>query len=677
MKFKNYIMRLPALAFIAMLLCAGTFLSSCDDEEVISDDVVLESFGPSGIKHGESIKFIGRNLDKVTTIVLPNAEVAKSEFTTQTNGLIELVVPRAAKAGKVILKTPKGEITSKAMLSFEVPVIIESITAEARPGSEITIKGKMVDWIEEVVFSDGISVTEFVSASLEELVVTVPMEAQSGYLIFSSGGTEPLSFASEEELIVTLPKVTELNPAAIKHTEELTIKGTDLDLVTEVKFEGVEEPVTAFESQSATEIVIAVPASAVKGNLTLFQASPVDVVTSQELTIILPKGTALAPQPAIPGLTDITITGTNLDLVASLTLPGVAEPVAAAAFKSHSPEEIVLALPEGTKAGAVKYTTIHGYISNLGVNIVLPGEGPKPLAITLFDDEFFFGGGDWSWGSESSDPANNETAYSGSKSWKFVTDGGGGAKSGGMSGVDASDMGVFVFSLYGGPGTDGQQVAAVLGSDGNDKWDSYNAVTLVEGEWTEYRIPLSSYPTVNLQNVTIFIFKLEGASAGQYIHVDRVGFDPAGPPPPPALQKVLYDDAAKNGLGAWGGFGGTSTDFDNAEPVREGAKSIKATYVGGWGGAAQFGGGDGFQIDGHANFAFSIYGGEGTGGKQLKLLLKTDAGEKEKMIEVAEGEWKDVAIPFAELGNPEVINELFFQDADFSGDVYFDYIGVR
>lgn len=675
MKFQKYIKRLPALSFMIMLLCAGIFLSSCEDDEVISDDVVLESFGPSGVKHGETIKFIGRNLDKVTAIELPNATVNKEQFTTHTSGLIELAVPKQAQAGKVVLKTPKGDVASRAMLSFEVPVVIESITAEARPGSDITIRGDMVNWIEEIVFSDGVSVTEFVSSSLDELVVTVPMEAQTGYLIFKSGGTNPLSFVSEDELIVTVPTVTELNPATIKHTESLTIAGTNLDLITGITFAGVEDEVTEFESQSENSIVVKVPAQAVKGTLSLHQASPVDVITSQELTIILPVATEISPKPAVPGEDEVTITGTNLDLVAQLTFSGV-DPVAAANFKSHTAEQIVVALPEGARAGAVRYTTIHGYSAGIGVNVTLPGPQPDPLAITLYDGEFHFGGGDWSWGSISSDPSNTEQAHIGTMSWKFATDGGGGAKSGGMSGVDASEMGVFVFSLYGGPGTDGKQVAAVLGSDGADKWDSYNAVTLVEGEWTEYRLDLSRYPTVNLKNITIFIFKLEGASAGEVIYVDRVGFDPAGPPPPPALQKVIYDDDAHFEFSKWGGWDATS-DFNSTEKVRQGEKAIKVEYTKNWGGGAQFGDKGNVLTDGTTHFAFSIFGEEGTNGKQIKVLLKSDDGEHEKFIEVVEGEWTDVAIPLSELGDPVNIKELFFQNAEWTGIVHFDFIGLR
>lgn len=666
MRFQKYIKRFPALTFFVMLLSASIFLSSCDDEEVISEDVVLESFGPSGVNHGETIKFIGRNLDKVSAIVLPGVEVNSGQFTSQSSGMIELVVPQEAEAGKVVLKTPKGDLQSKAMLSFLVPVEIESITAEARPGSDITIKGKMVNWIEEITFEDGNVVTEFVSKSLNELVVTVPMEAQTGFLLFKSGGTKPLSFVSEEELIVTLPAVSALSTTSIKHTENLTITGTNLDLVNEIMFGG-EQSVTEFESQSATEIVVEVPAQAVKGLITLKQASPVDVVTTEELTIILPVGAAVAPKPAVPGTDKITITGTNLDLVASLKLSGVADPIAADAFVSHSAEEIVLALPEGATAGGITYTTVHGYSNNLGVTVVIPGEGPAPLPIVLYDETMAPGGGDWSWNKVVSDPASTEQFYSGDVSWKFETNDGGGLSVGGITAVDASGMGVFAFSLYGGPGTEGAEVAVVL----NDDWNNMTKVTLAEGKWTSYKIPFAEFGTIDFTKIVRFAFKVEGMAAST-IYADRVGFDTGGPAP---LPKPIYNDAA-HGFSAWSGFGKATTEYGSTEQVHAGDNAIKVTYGGGWGGGPQFGEGN-LLTEGATSFVFSMYGGEGTGGKEVKLLIKSPEGEFSKMVPVVAGEWTDVQVPLSELGSPSAITELFFQDADFSGVVYFDHIGLR
>ncbi len=74
------------------------------------------------------------------------------------------------------------------------------------------------------------------------------------------------------------------------------------------------------------------------------------------------------------------------------------------------------------------------------MNVVVPGAGPAPLGLTLYDDEVFFGGGDWSWNTDVSDNASTEQFYSGSKSWKYSTASDGGVSAGGMSGVDATGI---------------------------------------------------------------------------------------------------------------------------------------------------------------------------------------------------------------------------------------------
>ncbi|HEX6225271.1 MAG TPA: hypothetical protein VFZ52_12710, partial [Chryseolinea sp.] len=217
-KILNYTKGL--LAVMLLFLLSNVFLTSCDDDEE-NTNVVLNSFGPVGVKHGETIKFIGLNLDKVTSIILPGVEVSASEFASKSSQLIELVVPQAAEAGKVTLKTPNGDIQTKTPLDFDVPVVISSITPEAKPGTNISIKGTLVNWIEEVTFNDGVTTAEFVSKSTTEVVVKVPFEAQTGFLIFATGGTEPMTFASDEELLVITPTVASLTPESIKHVDNL------------------------------------------------------------------------------------------------------------------------------------------------------------------------------------------------------------------------------------------------------------------------------------------------------------------------------------------------------------------------------------------------------------------------------------------------------------------------
>ncbi|HTJ48732.1 MAG TPA: hypothetical protein VL443_04695 [Cyclobacteriaceae bacterium] len=462
-------------------------LSSCNDDSS-SSKIQLFSFGPSGVKHGDQIKFIGQNLDKVTSIVLPpNIEIQASSFTSKSSTLIELVVPEEAVAGKVTLKTPQGDIETKSMLNFLVPVVITSITEEAKPGTNISIKGTLVNWIESVTFNDGKVVTEFVSKSTEEVVVTVPMDAKTGFLIFATGGTDPLTFSSENQLTVTLPVVTSLSPAAIKHTENLTVAGTDLDLVTQIAFPGG-AVVSAgdFVSQSETEIVVAVPATSTSGALTLTVPSGVEVVTDDAITIILPIVTAISPtDPSTQETagTTLTFTGTDLDLVAKIKFPGVSTPVTT--FTTTGTTQIDVVVPAGAQGGTLVLTTIHDFT----VAVTVSYGNQLTLLKTIFDDNlhspFAKGGG---WGTTSADIANTENPRVGTVSVKatYGGDWGGTSQFGTWGNTPLSTSGTtyFAFSIYGGTGTGGKSINVNV--SGQQK-----QIAIVEGKWTDVKILLS------------------------------------------------------------------------------------------------------------------------------------------------------------------------------------------
>ncbi|HEY3387527.1 MAG TPA: hypothetical protein VGK46_13515 [Saprospiraceae bacterium] len=518
MKNVIYKMRYVALLFAVISM---VFLTACDDEESASDEIVLQSFGPSGVQHGDEIVLIGENLDQVTAIVFqPGVEIAKSQFVSVTSEEIWVVLPETVEAGKVILKTPAGDIESITMLNLEVPVVITSVTEEARPGSNIIITGEMLNWIETITFSADKTVekADFVSQTLTQVEVEVPMDAQTGYLKFNTGGTDPLELTSEEQLIVTLPVASELAPASIVHTEDLTINGTDLDLVTKISFPGGGEvEADAFESQTEASIVVAVPATTVAGKLTLTVPSGLTVQTEDALTIILPNVTAFNPSNTDnhdPGVT-LIMTGTNLNLVGEIVFPGVATAVTTF-IKTATQIDVVI--PAGAQGGTVVIKTIHGFS--------IPVEVP-------FGDQL-------------------------------------------------------------------------------------------------------------------------------------------------VLAKAIYDEAAQNGFGEWGGWESTTT-WGSTERARVGTKSIKVDFnVCCWKGGAQMGNGN-LSTAGTAYFAFSVYGGPGTGGKSLQILVKRPGGEATKQVTVVEGAWADFAIPLSELGNPSAITELFFQNTDgFStGVVYIDQMGLK
>ena len=673
----NYKIHLIALVCI---LGGFLFLSSCEEEEA-SSEVILLSFGPSGVHHGDEITFFGQNLDKVSSIVFqPAVEISKSAFSSVTSDRINVIVPEAAEAGKVILKTPKGDIESITILNFEVPVEIESITEEVKPGETLTMTGDKLNWIEQITFPSDLILTkeDFESQSLTELVVTVPMEAQTGFLLFATGGTKPLTFGSEEQLIVKLPAVTSIAPAAIRHTAELTITGTDLDLVTKIDFEGASVSKSAFVSHTETTIVLAVPATTKTGNFKLIQQSPVEI-TAGPVSIILPVGSALSPSPAKPGEDVITITGTDLDLIGKLILPGAGE-IASTSFVSHSATEIKLAVPASATQGAVEYITIHNYKGSLGVVLKLPSTGGLPtLDYYIYKDGLQTGWSAWGgWGHVSQDYNNADNPAAGEKAIKTVFNNPYGAiqiHNDGPTGI-FSGYNYLVFYVL------------VTGEDSNiivqigDNADYYPPA-FTKDKYHQIVVPLASLASAgNVSELRIKNNNADAATNNTTVYVDEIGLT-IDPPLGllPDLGIAIYDDQINNPLKA-GGWGAATTQFSNDENPRGGTRSIKATYSGGWGGNAQIGNWDDnnyVNTAGMQYFVFSIFGGAGTGGKMIQINMKTDPGANATSVQVAieAGKWKDVKIPLADFGNPSTIGEFSFQDTDWAGVIFIDQIGLQ
>ncbi len=279
--------RFKLLTLISAVILQGFLLSCADDNEnATSGEVVLLSFGPSGVKHGDKISFIGNNLDKVTSIELTGATISSANFLSASSELIELVVPVEAAEGLITLKTEDAAIVSKTKLSFEVDVTLEPVTQNIRPGSDVTLKGNFLNWVKSVSFGKDLVVTEFVSQSLNELVVKVPLEAKTAPLFLTTGGTKPLVIESEDDVIVTLPSASSLSPNPIEREGNLTITGVDLDLVNGVLFKGITVPVTQFISKTPTQIVLKVPAGANKGKITIVSYSGVQIESTESLLFV-------------------------------------------------------------------------------------------------------------------------------------------------------------------------------------------------------------------------------------------------------------------------------------------------------------------------------------------------------------------------------------------------------
>ena len=334
---------------------AGIFFVSCEkDDNNGGDTIELYSYGPMPIARGAELKFIGTNLDQVTSIILPdNIEIQASNFTSVSSTLITLTVPQTAEVGLVTLKTPQGDIVTKTPIGYSEPISLDAFTpGTIKPGSELTLTGDYLNLVGEVIFTERISVDSslFTSQSRKELKLIVPEEAQTGLFSISNSAEDPIIIITEDTLYVTLPSVSSVAPTLIKPGSSVTITGTDLDLVRTVVFGG-NKSVTEFVSQSATAMEVTIPVDAQDGFIFVFPASGIKI-QADSLAVVAPAIVSISPNPVKNGA-DLTITGTDLDLVSTVTFTGDLN----GAIISQSSTEIVVTVPDEAKSGPVTVST--------------------------------------------------------------------------------------------------------------------------------------------------------------------------------------------------------------------------------------------------------------------------------------------------------------------------------
>ena len=347
-----------ACLMMCLFVLTGFGLSSCEKEK-IDTKIILNSFGPSPALRGGELRFIGNNLEKVTSIILPGLKdgqtVEVTEITVIDEREIRITIPQDAGVGLLTLKTPEGDITTITPLTYSEPISIESVTpATIKAGQTLTITGDYLNLIKSIIFFDGIAVgdTAFVSQTRKKIEVKVPAEAQTGKIILSNGAEIPIEVYSKDPLNIVLPTFTSFTPTTIKPGAVLTITGKDLDLVSMVEFGGG-KIIPAFTlSSDGTKITITVPEDAQEGIIKLIAKSGVYVEGIADLKLVMPSNLAVVPT-TVKNKETMTISGTNLDLVSSVMFGDLE-----AEILEKSATKIILTVPETASAKTATLNTL-------------------------------------------------------------------------------------------------------------------------------------------------------------------------------------------------------------------------------------------------------------------------------------------------------------------------------
>ena len=373
----NKTYKFPALWMMCLMLFSCLTFTACDngddeDTNQYKGGISLNVFGPSPVSRGGVLRFLGSGMDKVTAVAIPGCDdITDIEVVSDTE--IRVTVPQTAQPGLVVLKTPKGDITTKTELTFTEPIALEAFApAEVKPGSELTITGEYLNLIKEVIFADEVTVPadEFVSQSSQEIKVIVTDSAQTGKFILSDGAEIPNWIYSEGELEVTLPSVeAPLDLVDKKPGDVIRVSGENFDLVKKVQMpNGDEVEFTMTASSEGDELTFTLPDNVSDGEITVLPASDVKVVVAT-VVVATPSNVVAVPAVNLRGGDMITLKGTNMDLVTDVTFPGVEEAVG---LESQNSTEIKVLMPAAAISGDLQLNTNSGKATAVSIATAKP-----------------------------------------------------------------------------------------------------------------------------------------------------------------------------------------------------------------------------------------------------------------------------------------------------------------
>jgi hypothetical protein len=515
------IFKMRLLPLVCILVSIG-LVNSCTKEKSINGPVVLLNFGPTGAQHGDTVRFFGSNLHRVTAVQFSGqgAVVDQAAFIEQTPERLLVKVPSQAVKGFVSLKTPDGDVISKTQFNLNVAFKVTTMPSQARPGDNITLKGDFMNWVRVITFERNKVVTSFVSQSLNELVVKVPDDAQTGPLLISYAGTDSTTMQTDDTLKISLPIVTAVSPNPLKHADNLTLTGTDLDLTRELRFTGVSTPVVSFVSKTATQLVVKIPGNAQSGKITLLPLSGVPSVSTMDVNLLIPAITDVKPDTVDPGK-DITIKGTNLNLVSSVTFQNAP---AVTSFVSQADTQVVVKVPLGVLRGNIILGILNSTLTVQSPKpIEISGAVPPPsIAFPIYNDAVTSNWNGWIGGGwdGTSDRNNTSPVREGTKSIKidYAKGYGSPVQLGGGS-ISLASYKTFHISVFGAPGSGGKRITVAF-----NKVNGKHVITVEEGKWNDYAIPVS---TLTGDAILTEIWVQEYSGTGAFtVYIDAIGLNP-------------------------------------------------------------------------------------------------------------------------------------------------------
>ena len=339
-------------------------------ELTYTEPIEFEGFTPASAMPGDIITIKGDYLNLIQSLAFADGVIiGEADFKSRDRYAITVAVPEEAQTGKIELYTADLTVASDEELDYQIITSDDAIeigtptvgslkgrnTAEplgnitAKAGETISLAGNYFNLVADVQVA-GVSLKELKIANDGTGVIgTLPAEAPSGDIVIVCKSDVEVPAGT---LTTVKPSGCTAAPNPAKAGLPITISGQDMDLVTAVLFNNVEQAVADIQA-TTDKVVVTIPEAALEGlQLVMANGETVEVAT----TLVKPIVTGYDNASVSAGGT-LTIKGTNLDLVKTVQFGDGSDIVN---IENASAEAITLSVPMNALSGTPKLTLANG-----------------------------------------------------------------------------------------------------------------------------------------------------------------------------------------------------------------------------------------------------------------------------------------------------------------------------
>jgi len=353
------------------------------ESELSIGDPTVTSLGKITQKAGDDMIINGKYMDMIKFIEFEGAVVEEFKVISK-NSMLSFTLPATATDGEFFTVSYAGKKFSAGQLTTVVPSSLSTSPSPVLAETALKISGLNLDLVTKLEFPNaGETEFEFKDGTI---TATVPATAQEGDVVLSLANGKSVTAA----FTLVHPTVTEITPVELTAGQEITLKGTNLHLVTAATLGGKEVGFTP--SNDGTSLIIKTDATSVGGKIVLTLANKETIEPQQEIKLNYDSFIITTYVPAsvpIAGL--VTLKGQNFNMAETIYVGETK----VTSYVSRLDEEVKFYMPY-MKVGSysIKYVLYSGDEETC----------PTPIQVTLEEQITLIWQGEEDLGSWSNQP---------------------------------------------------------------------------------------------------------------------------------------------------------------------------------------------------------------------------------------------------------------------------------